>query len=380
MRKFLLSTSALVGVGMVAAPAGAAEPIKLSLGGYMEQYIGFVSQDDDPIVGGTTSSGRNYGSFDTQSDTEIYFSGSTTLDNGIKIGVRVELEADPHNASSANHIDEQWLDVASPTLGNLRLGGDDTVNALAYVSPWRGISGDFDNWISPDNITKNDNAYDHNLSSDVNKVSYFTPRIFGFQLGGSYVPEPGNSGNTTPNYRSDAHSAYSLSLTYSETLMGVKVDAQAANYIEGHTAGTATTSSEGRRSYNYGLKLGYMNWEVGVAYGETNQRVRAQQSTATSVSLDGNHWEAGLAYRPGPWAVGFWYMRDNREGLTAAPADNRDANDTTNVYSLFGEYVLGPGVKLEGMIVKVDYDEETQLDANENSGGWAVVAGFRLDF
>ena len=69
MKKILLGTTAVVAVGMLtAAPAMAAEKIKISVGGYMEQWFGYVSADDE--VGTADNSG-----FDVKSDAEIIFKG-----------------------------------------------------------------------------------------------------------------------------------------------------------------------------------------------------------------------------------------------------------------------------------------------------------------
>ena len=45
MKKILLGSTALVAAGMIAsAPASA--KMKLGVGGYMQQWVGYVSQDD----------------------------------------------------------------------------------------------------------------------------------------------------------------------------------------------------------------------------------------------------------------------------------------------------------------------------------------------
>ncbi len=150
MKKFLLSTSAIIGVGLIAGPAGAAEKITLGLGGYYEEYIGFVDAESD----GSGRVGRDIASFGLLNDAEVYFSGSTKLDNGISVSVRIELEA----MESQTTIDESYVSISSDTLGMVRLGGDDAVNGGAYVGPDRGISGDYDNWIAEVNATTNDNA------------------------------------------------------------------------------------------------------------------------------------------------------------------------------------------------------------------------------
>ena len=61
MKKILLGSTAIVAAGMiVSAPSAiAAEKLKLSVGGYMEQWFGYVSADD--------VDGQDYGGFDIKS-------------------------------------------------------------------------------------------------------------------------------------------------------------------------------------------------------------------------------------------------------------------------------------------------------------------------
>ena len=93
MKKILLGTTAIVAAGMIAAPsADAADKIKISVGGYMNQWFGYTTADDE--------SGE-YQGFNNVSDTEIFFTGMTTLDNGISFGVNVQLEGN----TSGDQID-----------------------------------------------------------------------------------------------------------------------------------------------------------------------------------------------------------------------------------------------------------------------------------
>ena len=65
MKRILLGSTAIVAAGMiVSAPSAiAAEKMKLKVGGYMEQWFGYVSADD--------VDGQDYGGFDIKSDAEI---------------------------------------------------------------------------------------------------------------------------------------------------------------------------------------------------------------------------------------------------------------------------------------------------------------------
>ena len=78
MKKWFLGTTTLVAAGLMAGGAGAADAIKLTLGGFYGTAMGVE-------IGGETKPGE--ASFNKQAgafhqNVEIYFTGSTTLDNG----------------------------------------------------------------------------------------------------------------------------------------------------------------------------------------------------------------------------------------------------------------------------------------------------------
>ena len=104
-----------------AALAHAAELIHLKVGGYMEQSVGYVDQDVP---------GKEVSGFDNKSDTEIWFTGSTVLDNGIEFGVNVQLEGN----STADQIDESYLTVGSG-FGKLIAGSENSAMYLLHVAP-----------------------------------------------------------------------------------------------------------------------------------------------------------------------------------------------------------------------------------------------------
>ena len=361
MKKILLSTSAIVGVGLLASPTMAAERIKLAVGGYMEQYVGYAKAKR------SNTASYDLPKWDIQPDTEVYFTGSTKLDNGIALSVVVELEGG--ESSGAASLDESYLRIVSPTLGELRLGGDDAVDALMVVQANRGISGDYDNWIVEGSaLTKNDNLYD-NAAGDVNKISYFTPKIAGFQVGMSFANTTVASEVDPPNYvtATVGGPSWASAVTY-ETKVG-DVDVKL-----GATASRLSNSkvTTGRRNYQGGAQLGYMGFSLsgGYAMTETNQNT----TNSTVDNLDGTRFQLGLQYVTGPYTVGVWHMSDTHEGITSVAAD-----DVTKVYSAYGEYAVSDGVKLQGLVFKVDYKDETAANGNQ-PGGWGVVTGFRLDF
>ena len=97
MKKVLLGTSALLGVGLLAGTAVASDGVKLSLGGFMRSYFGATWDDDK-----AGEDGDNHNLTGVGTDAEIYFLGSVTLDNGVTVGARFELEGGRRQIVSGN--------------------------------------------------------------------------------------------------------------------------------------------------------------------------------------------------------------------------------------------------------------------------------------
>ena len=87
MRKQLLLGSTALIVGALAAPdfVVAEEPLRLTVRGFKNEFFGIGDVDVD---------GFNYNNTGQFSDGEVQFRGETALDNGLTVGVQVELETD----------------------------------------------------------------------------------------------------------------------------------------------------------------------------------------------------------------------------------------------------------------------------------------------
>ena len=119
-KKLLLGSTALMAGSMVAAGvADAAEPLRLDVRGYKNEFFGIVDIDHDTI---------DYNETGLFSDGEVQFRGETALDNGITVGVIVELEA----FSGGDQIDENYAFVKGD-FGRLVLGSE---NSAPYQTFW----------------------------------------------------------------------------------------------------------------------------------------------------------------------------------------------------------------------------------------------------
>ena len=89
MKKLLLGSTALVAGGLMAAPAMAADPIKIGVGGYY-QFFALAGNIEGVYAPDGTS--IQYKGLKFIQEGEIHFIGQSKLDNGTTVGLTVELE------------------------------------------------------------------------------------------------------------------------------------------------------------------------------------------------------------------------------------------------------------------------------------------------
>lgn len=123
--KKLLCSAALAGlVAVAAAPAmaqGDQSALKLDLGGYFRGYVAMVDND--------TAAGVDERNVDIIRDTEVHFTGETTLDNGLTIGFHAEATADREDV----FMDESYM-YASGSWGRVNFGSEDGSAYLLQIA------------------------------------------------------------------------------------------------------------------------------------------------------------------------------------------------------------------------------------------------------
>ena len=374
MKKILLGSTAIVAAGMIASvpSAEAASKMKLNVGGYMEQWVGFTSGDDGV--------GQDYSGFSTVSDGEIHFKGKTKLDNGITVGVNVQLEAQ----QGGDQIDEQYMEV-SGGFGKIIIGDENSAMYKMHYAPSDfGIgtnSGDNTSWNDPVADAEGDsiNMGSHFRSpfgatyiepdavNDSAKISYFTPRVSGFQLGVSYAPDAAQDNNSQPN-RDAVNSDYVMvGANFVQKMGGMSVG------ISGGY-GTVTDAAVGGdepEATSFGIKLGMGGVSAGVSYANFSD----------SGERDQEGINAGVAYSSGPMGVSIAYYHGEKDGNngSAATLNNQAERD---VIHLSAKYAMGPGVTFAGTLGHAVYSsDDADLDNSVNeSASTYVVMGLKVGF
>ena len=107
MKKALYGTTALVAAAVVAGQADAASGLKLGITGFYRGAMGGAFGTSNALVPGLTTPGLGTGlygreNFAFRQEVRVNFTGSTTLDNGITVGVLVGINAGGGNQITSN--------------------------------------------------------------------------------------------------------------------------------------------------------------------------------------------------------------------------------------------------------------------------------------
>jgi hypothetical protein len=397
MKKLLIGTSALVAAASFAGAAQAADPIKLSVGGYGAVMVGYASQSDDYL----TATGREVTGVDVKGDNEIHFKGSTTLDNGLTVAVKYEMEAGGRN-SSADVSDEYAISI-SGGFGTIVAGADDNaLVAIAKGAPRVGgrlFNGALDEGdliggayvLNPGSSAPN--ATFINTNGDSESLSYISPAIAGFTFGTTYVPDV--NGDDDPSQPIAANGAAGSNEAYGAGLMWNGEFSAVTLGVEGgylwadagpNAVNAGTAYNAGREEWQLGAQVGYAGFSLGAAYRDISQDRKAASGNTFAVlgqrdEVNASSWEVGASYKTGPYGVSLSYFDSQTENTGLTTSD-----DTTKVWELAGEYAMGPGVKLVGGLGYVDFENGTVQGAttavtnsNQNDG-WVVATGLSLSF
>ncbi len=379
-KQLLLGSTALI-VGALAVPdfAVAEEKLSLSVRGYKNEYFGLGSIDNDSAKGEETTSHF--------SDGEVHFRGSTKLDNGLTIGVQIQLEA----GESTDQIDEAYTWMRGD-FGKVVVGSENLPDYLTFwgvtapnvgvpinsgwISSWAaipdGIDSGFRNSLQTTNVT---------LTNDTFQIGYQSPRFSGFQFVAGYAPTDASSGNpknTPTDVDIEVHNILSVGANFTESFNGVDVGL-AVGYEYGSSAdGTpAVAESAGNTAARAALSTAGLSadevddflpsdavaatgglddpqvFKVGASLGVAGFTVAGSYAVNdVDTSQEGIAYDLGVAYSTGPWGVSATYFHGEAEG--DAGGDDDEVDSIVGAVS----YSIGPGIMGSLSIIYAKWEDE----------------------
>jgi hypothetical protein len=375
MNKILLGTTALAAT-LISGAAMAEEPIKLSLGGYFQAY-GIHQNSDLADLRSAYIAQRG----------RINVKGSTTLDNGLTVGVFTQIRAGEHaNLDKGNGMVKRAYAFFEADFGRLEVGAaDGAANQLGYTSPdpapAAGVnSANFFANPASENyagaLGSTPTTY-NNWDSQTTKVSYFTPRVAGFQFGVSFTPESCKTGPTTGGDEScpsfgqapkdnefQQSEVWQLGANYSNTFGELDLGLSgtfAQGTLEDNFGDINATD---RQSYGFGTNLTANGFTLGASYLYDNEGV---------VDVDVDAWDIGLKYTTGPFSAGVQHIQSTREG------DPNGVKYEVRATMIGGGFAVGPGINLGAGYQMWSWDA-SPLTANTKNDADMFLVGTVLNF
>ena len=366
MKKLLSGTTALVAAGMLVMPALAADdeemepqPVSVSISGFYNATLAMASQDNDANDSGHA----------IRQTAEIHFNGSTTLDNGLTVGVHLELEGEQQGEGTPDQMDETFIWV-SGTFGRIVVGENDSASGVMGIFPagagvWGVIWPEF-SLVNGGSVGQAGN-FANSFDGDDEKIIWESPRVGGLRVGASYTPNAAtdaNDGATTDDDGGEYSQVVGLGLNWSGDL-GDSAVAVGFGYNQGQLEAPSGSTVSDRSDWVAGGSLSMMGVTVSGNYA-VDDRGRDGDGDISSLAVGATY--GGLI--PGTTV-----------GVTYGQTEDEAANTTNSAVSLGARYTLGPGISLRGEVQFWDIqdaDADTAGDQGNNAtvGIMGVSIGF----
>ena len=365
MKNILLGTTVLGAAALFAGVAHAETP-KVTLGGYADFQAGFVGEDNDV--------NKRAGAF--RSDDVITFRIDGKSDAGLGYGAAIDLHADvsdnTDNAKDTGGTARRTYVYLDGAWGRVQAGSDlgvtntMKIGAESIAHGTGGIDGDWTYFVSPTSgnvISTPDLILDHGSfgqfsdrsAENINKVSYYTPRFAGVQLGVSYLFDTNTASrgevlSRVDNDNGQAQNVILGGINYEGKFSDVTVGAAAT----GEFGNAEVNTYNDLRTYNVGAKVGYMGFSLAGSYGNLGDSLRLKSVASDSSN---HYWTVGGAYETGPFGASVTYLNSQYDLGTTH-------NDFSNL-SFSTDYKLAPGLTPYAEVDFVNVDPAGTVDDNK---------------
>jgi outer membrane protein OmpU len=334
----------------VASPASA--KFEVGVSGYMEQWFGYSDNKE--------SVNADSDVFDQFSDNEFNIDFKQTLDNGLTIGGQIQVEGQ-QQAAATDQIDEQYIYIDG-SFGRLLIGSENGAPYLMHygvASNGIGIDeSDVASWVAGASGNLRITSQTTLIDNDQNKITYFSPRVNGFQVGASFVPAqdvnlvtPATAGQEADATRD---SGWGVAGNYVTDVADMSIKAS-VGYMDAGGGGVNVAGNQ--TALSAGLNVGFGGFTAAFAYGEQEN---------DGGPADVNVFGVSLGYKAGPAGVSVAYIR----------GEDSDSNDEQDALEVGASYAVGPGVTAKGSIYYVD----RSVGGADAANGVAVAAGLALSF
>lgn len=341
---------ALATAATVPGAAHAADPITVTMGGWVRQYFFVADQTERP--------GEDINPAGMFTEAKLAIDGRTVLDNGITVRTYLRFNAEPRETAN---LDEGYVEIISG-LGRIRAGERAGVNysimgdavPQAFLSTYEEVVGDA--LVARNGITLRDAFTFKRFTGNALGVSYQSPEIAGIQVGITYHPTP-RPWEGPVNKALMPSNAFDATAQYQGEYSGGTYRLAGGYFHSTSRIG----GNDGIEAWNASAGITYGGWELAGAYMDVMPASR----------LDEKAWTIGLFYAIGPVQLSADYREAKRRAVAGL-----DLYEFTDRITLQSAYKLGPGISvgLAGF-----YGDQTDAAGFQFDGG-GLLSGIKVDF
>ena len=335
--KLLLGSTALVSAGFIMSGSVLAQEtrvggIEVVLGGYTEFLVQAGTRNT--VNNGSFGGDRGY-TFGM--DNEVHFEANGSTDRGVLYGSKVWVDFGSGGlggSSFSTSTDEAAL-FFSGNFGRFELGLEDGAEDVMFVGGPEAQAGTG----GLDGDAPNLGLIEFTDTGDAAKITYFTPRVAGFQLGGSFTPDFEESRPAEDRFQNSNNEGENgvsgglnwvgalgpLDLTVSGTLLWADCESKCS------APGTNEQDFDDNMfGWGAGALLGFGGFTLGAGYSRSDSFFQAAQGDIASVGLKYGFGAAHVS-------VGYGFNKP----------DSSELDDAHN-FVVSGDVGILPGVTLKG--------------------------------
>jgi len=364
MKKGLLGSTALIAAtALTAGVAQAQQAPTVSFSGFMN-FQAFFSDRDAVVANSLTTTSPTTDTFSASDinfgvdDAELTVNISGTADNGLSYGGKIEFEGSP---GGGNVADEARISLGG-SWGTVLLGDEDGASDIMNYGGENllGAAGGWDG--DGDDVTGLANQFFPDLvgdTSDSTKITYYSPRFSGIQVGASYTPHY-TGGDPSPLNDTIYQDAIELGVNYDGSFGDVRVRASGV-YINAGYEGV-NNLAEDVDAYSIGGIVGFGPVQVGANWTDNGE-----SGTIVADNAETSYWNVAAGFETGPLYLSAGYIAWTYTNIIAAG----DVEPTA--ISVSADYTVAPG--LTGYVEYTSYDSDQPA-----SDASVIIAGVNLGF
>ncbi len=368
MRRLLLATSALVGAGLAASGAVAAEvkpggALNVAVSGFVRFLVTGGELDNARFDPGISRD------LDFFNDTEVHVVLAGKHDaTGIEYGARIELEGDTSRTANG---DETWIFLRGG-FGEVRLGDEDgssdmdgaAVSAATLAAGTGGLDGDV---VDTFGAVRTIDPFG---TSDSTKIRYMSPTFGGFRVDASYTPNLNSidsgsgNGDLLAVTGVEAGDVVEGILAYKGKLGGLGLQASVGGLV-GDIKDEDQAGGDGYWAFEVGAVIELFGVSLGGSY--LTEEVGGIDADAMTLGVGGDLGPVGVS-------LNYGQVLDS-DGATLNGIETGDSYEIV----LSADVGLMPGLTLAADIAYFDNDAQDDPSTGGDDG-WQGVARLGLAF